>query len=85
MSPEGDAHEEPDAIAVVTGGASGIGLALARAYLGRGLRVLIADLDSDRLKEATDELDGGTGRVSWQVTDVVGERAVDSGRSRPYA
>jgi NAD(P)-dependent dehydrogenase (short-subunit alcohol dehydrogenase family) len=77
MSPESDAQVERSGIAVVTGGASGIGLALARAYLGRGLRVLIADLKEERLKEAADDLDRGAGGVSWQVTDVVSEPAVD--------
>lgn len=77
MSPESDALVERNGIAVVTGGASGIGFALARAYLGRGLRVLIADLDAERLQEATDELDGGSGWMSSQVNDVVSEPTVD--------
>lgn len=40
------------AVAVVTGGASGIGLAAAQRFAGLGLRVAIADLGDDRLAEA---------------------------------
>ena len=39
----------PDAVAVVTGGASGIGLAAATRFAGLGLRVCIADLGAERL------------------------------------
>ena len=35
--------------AVITGGASGIGLAAATHYLSAGMNVLIADLDEDAL------------------------------------
>lgn len=38
--------------AVITGGASGIGLAAAKAFAAMGLNVVIADLGSDRLHEA---------------------------------
>ncbi|MGN6549869.1 MAG: SDR family NAD(P)-dependent oxidoreductase [Pararhizobium sp.] len=44
----------PGATAVVTGGASGIGLATARRLAGLGLRVAIADLGVDRLKAAAE-------------------------------
>jgi NAD(P)-dependent dehydrogenase (short-subunit alcohol dehydrogenase family) len=39
-------------VAVVTGGASGIGLAAARRFAGFGMRVCIADIGEDRLEEA---------------------------------
>ena len=39
-------------VAVVTGGASGIGLAFARALGARGLQVLVADVDAARLDDA---------------------------------
>ena len=47
---------QPGAVAVVTGGASGIGLAAASSFLGMGLRVCIADLGEDRLAAAADKL-----------------------------
>ena len=46
----------PGAVAVVTGGAGGIGLAAAKRFAGLGLRVCIADLGSDRLSRAAAEI-----------------------------
>jgi NAD(P)-dependent dehydrogenase (short-subunit alcohol dehydrogenase family) len=43
-------------VAVITGGASGIGFATARRFLGRGIKVCIADRDPDRLMTAAAEL-----------------------------
>jgi hypothetical protein len=43
-------------VAVVTGGASGIGLAAARRFAGLGLKVCIADLGTERLAKATELL-----------------------------
>jgi NAD(P)-dependent dehydrogenase (short-subunit alcohol dehydrogenase family) len=42
--------------AFVTGGASGIGLGIAKALLGAGMNVVIADIRDDHLAEATTEL-----------------------------
>ncbi len=49
--------------ALVTGAASGIGAACARALAGAGARVTVADLDGDGARVLADEL-GGT---AWQV------------------
>ena len=46
-----------DRVAFVTGGSSGIGLALAKAFLATGMRVAIAGRDSDRLRRAEETLD----------------------------
>jgi NAD(P)-dependent dehydrogenase (short-subunit alcohol dehydrogenase family) len=45
--------------AFVTGGASGIGLGIAKALLGAGMKVTIADIRQDHLDTATAELAGG--------------------------
>jgi 3-hydroxybutyrate dehydrogenase len=49
--------------AVVTGGASGIGAAIARALAGAGARVTVADLDGDAAAAVAD----GIGGEAWQV------------------
>ena len=59
--------EFKDKIAVVTGGASGIGKALARALLSEGAIVIIADVEQGALDKALAELGG---KVSGVVTDV---------------
>jgi NAD(P)-dependent dehydrogenase (short-subunit alcohol dehydrogenase family) len=46
----------PGAVAVVTGGASGIGLAAAARFAALGMRVCVADLGEDRLASARDAL-----------------------------
>ena len=57
--------------AVITGGASGIGLAAATHYLSAGMNVLIADLNEDALSTAAESLaDCGRGTLHTQVCDV---------------
>ena len=46
----------PGSVAVVTGGAGGIGLAAARRFAQLGLRVCIADTDMNRLDAAANEV-----------------------------
>jgi hypothetical protein len=45
-----------DNVAVITGGASGIGLAAARAFARASMKVCIADVDETRLAQAATEL-----------------------------
>ncbi|SNT52873.1 3-oxoacyl-[acyl-carrier protein] reductase [Rhodococcoides kyotonense] len=42
--------------AVVTGGAQGIGLAIATLFAEHGARIVIGDLDEAKAKEAADAL-----------------------------
>jgi NAD(P)-dependent dehydrogenase (short-subunit alcohol dehydrogenase family) len=42
-------------VAVVTGGASGIGLGMCRAFASRGMKLVIADLDTDALATVLEE------------------------------
>jgi NAD(P)-dependent dehydrogenase (short-subunit alcohol dehydrogenase family) len=55
---------------VVTGGATGIGFALARALLKHGASVLIAGHDETALKAACDRLADNGSQVGWQLADV---------------
>src|SRR5690242_15451865 len=43
-----------DKVAIVTGAASGIGLAAAKRFAGEGCRVVIADLDGEKASAAAD-------------------------------
>jgi NAD(P)-dependent dehydrogenase (short-subunit alcohol dehydrogenase family) len=61
--------EFKDKVAVITGGASGIGLALAKASLARGMRVVIADIEQAALDQAVEQLEGGD-RLLAVATDV---------------
>src|SRR4051812_18163066 len=68
----------PSRVAVVTGGASGIGLAAAKQFAALNLKVCIADRDDERLHEAAEALaavaPGGAADVLAVPTDV-GDRA----------
>ncbi len=56
-------------VAVVTGGAQGIGLAIARALAGAGAAVVIGDLNEAAAKEAAAGLGGGSSAVRLNVAD----------------
>jgi NAD(P)-dependent dehydrogenase (short-subunit alcohol dehydrogenase family) len=45
-------------VAVVTGAASGIGLALAERFAAEGMRVVMSDVDAARLEQAAASIDG---------------------------
>lgn len=45
-----------DKVAIITGGASGIGFAMAKAYVNEGAKVVIVDLNEEAGKEAIKEL-----------------------------
>jgi NAD(P)-dependent dehydrogenase (short-subunit alcohol dehydrogenase family) len=54
---------------IVTGGASGIGAAVARLLAGRGARVVVADLQEDKGKELATDIGGAFARVDVTSTD----------------
>jgi NAD(P)-dependent dehydrogenase (short-subunit alcohol dehydrogenase family) len=62
----------PNAVAVVTGGAAGIGLAAAKSFARLGLKVAIADLGAERLAAAAAEIAKAApqAEVMTQETDV---------------
>lgn len=59
-------------VAVITGGASGIGLAAATAFARAGMKVCIADVDEGRLAEAATKLSSiaGAANVMTSAADV---------------
>jgi NAD(P)-dependent dehydrogenase (short-subunit alcohol dehydrogenase family) len=64
-------------VAVVTGGASGIGEGLVEALLQEGAKVVIADIEQPVLDEALARL-AGKGEVSGIVTDVSNADSVEA-------
>jgi NAD(P)-dependent dehydrogenase (short-subunit alcohol dehydrogenase family) len=64
----------PGRVAVITGGASGIGLAAAKRFAGMGMKVCIADLEGPALQEAAVAVGklarGGSADVLAVATDV---------------
>ena len=74
-----------DRIAVVTGAASGIGLAIATAYAGQGARVAIADLAEAKAEAAAASLRDAGGQVLAVSMDVTSEVSVDAGFDRVTA
>jgi NAD(P)-dependent dehydrogenase (short-subunit alcohol dehydrogenase family) len=50
-----------DKVAIVTGGASGIGLAVARRFAAEGAKVVIADLDEEKARAAARDVGSAAG------------------------
>jgi NAD(P)-dependent dehydrogenase (short-subunit alcohol dehydrogenase family) len=63
---------------VVTGGASGLGLAFAEALAGNGARVTLLDVDRARVAAETDRLTSAGLDVRGQVLDVTDHPALDA-------
>jgi NAD(P)-dependent dehydrogenase (short-subunit alcohol dehydrogenase family) len=59
-----------DAVAVVTGGGSGIGAALSRALAARGARIVVSDRDLDTAGETARAIEASGGRAEGVDTDV---------------
>jgi 3-oxoacyl-[acyl-carrier protein] reductase len=66
-----------DKVAIITGGAQGIGLATARKFLEEGARVAIADVRPGALDGALREL-GADGAAAGYTVDVTNREAVDA-------
>ena len=69
--------------AFITGGASGIGLGMARAFAAAGMNVVIADLRPDHIEKAMADLERGSAHaIELDVTDREGfARAADEAES----
>jgi NAD(P)-dependent dehydrogenase (short-subunit alcohol dehydrogenase family) len=65
-------------IVVITGGAGGIGIATAQAFLDRGDTVVLVDLKQDALDRAVETLGGASDRIDTLVADVTKEEDVAS-------
>jgi len=65
-------------VAIVTGGAQGIGLGIARRLGDEGARVALFDVKADRLRQAVDELEGADISAHAMTMDVTDEAAVNA-------
>ena len=61
--------------ALVTGGAQGFGLDIAKRFLKSGAKVIIWDIDPDMLKKATNEINSPN--LSSNIVDVSNYKDVD--------
>ena len=68
-----------DHVALVTGGAQNIGEAIALAFAGAGAKVMIADLNGEKARDAAEKIAAETGQevlgMKCDVTDVDDIRA----------
>lgn len=65
-----------DKRALITGGARGIGLALAGRLAAEGAQVLLSDVDADALREGGARVSAEGGRVRTYVADVADPRSI---------
>jgi NAD(P)-dependent dehydrogenase (short-subunit alcohol dehydrogenase family) len=70
-------------VAVITGGASGIGLAAAKRFAALGMKICLADLSQEALDQAVEQLSGAT--IVTVPTDVSRWEDVQRLKDRAYA
>lgn len=68
----------PGHVAVITGGASGIGLAVAEAMIAEGMAVVLADIDAPRLRDVAARLVEGGAAVATMVCNTTVEEQVNA-------
>ena len=71
--------------AFVTGGASGIGLALGRAFAQAGMKVMLADIEVDALAAAVGSLSDFGPNVQGVTCDVADAASVEHAANTAYA
>lgn len=64
-------------VAVITGAARGIGEGIARSAAGRGMKLVLADIDVNRLRALGDEFSQGGTETLVVPTDVADPSAID--------
>ena len=67
-----------DKVAVITGAASGIGLAMAHRFAEAGMHTVLVDIEEEPLHKAAAAIEGKGVKVLPVVTDVADEKAMDA-------
>ena len=63
-------------VAFVTGGANGLGLAMARSFASAGMKVVLADIEESVLAESIASFEGSNAEVHGIVVDVTDRAAM---------
>lgn len=71
-------------VAVITGGASGIGLETARVLAGAGMKLVLADIEEEPLNAAVEELRAHGADVMGVKTDVANHADVEALADRTF-
>ena len=66
-----------DKVAVVTGGASGVGYAIGEALAKEGAKVVLTDIEESKLKAAKEELSSYDDLISVKQADVSNPKSMD--------
>jgi NAD(P)-dependent dehydrogenase (short-subunit alcohol dehydrogenase family) len=74
-----------DKVAVITGGANGIGRAVALRYAREGARVVVADIESENAQKAAEEIRAVGGKALAVAVDVRARESVDELFARAVA
>jgi NAD(P)-dependent dehydrogenase (short-subunit alcohol dehydrogenase family) len=72
-------------VAFVTGAANGIGLGITRAFIAKGMRVMLADIEPETLTAAVDTLRQEGADVAGVVCDVADVEAVRAAAQKTIA
>jgi NAD(P)-dependent dehydrogenase (short-subunit alcohol dehydrogenase family) len=68
----------PGNVAVITGGASGIGLAVAEALIAEGMSVVLADIDAPKLRDVEARLSEDGASIATMVCNTTAEPEVNA-------
>ena len=71
-------------VAVVTGGAGGVGRALGVRFAAEGMKVVLADVSEAELDDAVGAITGASGDAIGVVTDVTELESVEALADRAY-
>src|SRR5258706_14371484 len=74
-----------DKVAVITGGASGVGRSLAHRFAREGARIVVADIEQQALDATVEALRASGAQAIGHVTDVAKRESVESLADRAFA